>query len=314
MINRALIRLKVVQLIYAYYQNEGKTTEVALKELDFSLQKSYDLYRSLLLLLVELRRVAERKEGVRAAKSQRTGVAMGGSDRILAANKFLLQLESNVALAEFAEKQKRSWADEDAFLKKLYDAFINDDLFLRYIDNGDYSYEADREIVRKLYKTYINNNEDFDALLEEQSLYWNDDKEIVDSFVLKTIKRFDEANGAEQELLPPYAADEDQSFAGQLFIESLQRSAEIRQLISDNTKNWEFSRLAFMDIIIMQIALAEILTFESIPLSVSFNEYLDIAKVYSTPRSSSYIHGMLDNIVKKLQADGIIFKFKTSHK
>lgn len=314
MINRALIRLKVVQLIYAYYQNAGKTTEVALKELDFSLQKSYDLYRSLLLLLVELRRMAERKESIRAAKSQRTGVAMAGSDRVLAANKFLLQLESNATLAEFAEKQKHSWADEDAFLKKIYDAFINDDLFLRYIDKGDYTYEADREIVRKLYKTYINNNEDFDALLEEQSLYWNDDKEIVDSFVLKTIKRFDESNGASQELLPPYAADEDQNFAGQLFMETLQRAAEIRQLISQNTKNWEFSRLAFMDIIIMQIALAEILTFESIPLSVSFNEYLDIAKVYSTPRSSSYIHGMLDNIVKKLQADGIIFKFKTSPK
>lgn len=314
MINRALIRLKVVQLIYAYYQNAGKTTEVALKELDFSLQKSYDLYRSLLLLLVELRRMAERKESIRAAKSQRTGVAMAGSDRVLAANKFLLQLESNATLAEFAEKQKNSWADEDAFLKKIYDAFINDDLFLRYIDKGDYTYEADREIVRKLYKTYINNNEDFDALLEDQSLYWNDDKEIVDSFVLKTIKRFDEANGASQELLPPYAADEDQNFAGQLFMETLQRAAEIRQLISQNTKNWEFSRLAFMDIIIMQIALAEILTFESIPLSVSFNEYLDIAKVYSTPRSSSYIHGMLDNIVKKLQADGIIFKFKTSPK
>lgn len=309
MINRALIRLKVVQLVYAYYQNEGKTTEVALKELDFSLQKAYDLYRSLLLLLVELRRLAERKENARIAKNKRLGGAgTASSDKVFAENKFLLQLEANTALSEFAEKQKKSWAEEDVFLKKIYDAFLNEELFHHYIDKGEYNYESDREIIRKLYKTFIVNNPDFDALLEEQSLYWNDDKEIVDSFVLKTIKRFDEANGADQELLPAYAADEDQEFAGRLFTNTLERAAEVRRLISDNTKNWEFSRLAFMDVIIMQIALAEILTFKSIPLSVSFNEYLDIAKIYSTPRSSGYIHGMLDNIVKKLKADGVILK------
>lgn len=309
MINRALIRLKVVQLVYAYYQNEGKTTEVALKELDFSLQKAYDLYRSLLLLLVELRRLAERKENARIAKNKRLGGAgTASSDKVFAENKFLLQLEANTALGEFAEKQKKSWAEEDVFLKKIYDAFLNEELFHHYIDKGEYNYESDREIIRKLYKTFIVNNPDFDALLEEQSLYWNDDKEIVDSFVLKTIKRFDEANGANQELLPAYAADEDQEFAGRLFTNTLERAAEVRRLISDNTKNWEFSRLAFMDVIIMQIALAEILTFKSIPLSVSFNEYLDIAKIYSTPRSSGYIHGMLDNIVKKLKADGVILK------
>lgn len=309
MINRALIRLKVVQLVYAYYQNEGKTTEVALKELDFSLQKAYDLYRSLLLLLVELRRLAERKENARIAKNKRLGGAgTANSDKVFAENKFLLQLEANTALGEFAEKQKKSWAEEDVFLKKIYDAFLNEELFHHYIDKGEYNYESDREIIRKLYKTFIVNNPDFDALLEEQSLYWNDDKEIVDSFVLKTIKRFDEANGADQELLPAYAADEDQEFAGRLFTNTLERAAEVRRLISDNTKNWEFSRLAFMDVIIMQIALAEILTFKSIPLSVSFNEYLDIAKIYSTPRSSGYIHGMLDNIVKKLKADGVILK------
>lgn len=309
MINRALIRLKVVQLIYAYYQNEGKTTEVALKELDFSLQKTYDLYRTLLGVLVEIRQAAERKENARSAKTQRTGGATALSgDKLLANNKFLLQLEANQALAEFAKEGKMPWSNEDAFIKKLYERFVNDDLFQRYTDKGDNSYEADREIVRKLYKTIVVNNESFDELLEEQSLYWNDDKDIVDSFVLKTIKRFDETNGAEQELLPPYGAEEDQAFAGRLFTAAIERSAEIRNLISNNTKNWEFSRLAFMDVIIMQIALAEILTFENIPLSVSFNEYLDIAKVYSTPRSSSYIHGMLDNIVKKLKAGGELLK------
>lgn len=141
-------------------------------------------------------------------------------------------------------------------------------------------------------------------MLEEHSLYWNDDKQVVDSFVMKTIKRFNEQTTPEQELLPLYAADEDKQFASKLFRATLERGEELRELIRSNTKNWEFSRLAFMDVIIMQIALAEILTFDSIPLNVTFNEYLDIAKVYSTPRSSSYINGMLDTIVKKLAKEG----------
>ncbi|MDO5075557.1 MAG: transcription antitermination factor NusB [Bacteroidales bacterium] len=310
MINRALIRLKVVQLIYAYYQNEGKTTEVALNELYYSLDKSYDLYHSLLYLLVELRRMAERREELRVSRQLRSGATptSASNDGLLATNQFLVQLESNQALAAWAEKQKHTWGQDDVLAKKLYESFLSHEVFLSYVDLQDRSYEADRELVRKLYKTLVVNNEAFDSLLEEQSLYWNDDKEIIDSFVLKSIKRFALENGAEQDLLPQYAAEEDKEFAARLFTTTIERMGELRQYISENTKNWEFSRLAFMDVIIMQIALAEILTFESIPVQVSFNEYLDIAKVYSTPRSSSYINGMLDNIVRRLAADGLVLK------
>ena len=311
MINRALIRLKIVQLVYAYYQNEGKTTEVALKEVEFSLQKSYDLYRMLLLFLVGLRERAVQRETTREARMKRLGTpSVGGNDKVIIENRFLAQLAENKELKEFAEKQKVFLTDDENLVKKIYDLWINDELFQSYVDDKDKNYDTDREIVRKLYKTHIVNNENFDALLEEQSLYWNDDKEIVDSFVMKTIKRFDPANGADQALLPAYAADEDQAFAARLFTVTIARAEELRDLIRANTKNWEFSRLAFMDLIIMQIMLAEIMEFDQIPLNVSFNEYLDIAKVYSTPRSSSYIHGMIDNIVKKLRADGVIFKDK----
>lgn len=305
MINRALIRLKVVQLIYAYYQNEGKTTEVALKELDFSLQKSYDLYRSLLALLVELRRLAQHKSDVRRNS---TMLASGGNDTMLAENKFLLQLEDNKELTAWSAKQKTQWDVEDKFLKRLYEAIMTDDTFLAYVDKGDTSYEADRELVRRLYKTLIIGNEEFGPLLEEQSLYWNDDKEIVDSFVIKTIKRFDEANGADQELLPAYAAEEDQEFAARLFTTAIDRGEEVREMIRRNTRNWDFERMVLMDVLILQIAVAEILEFPSIPLNVSFNEYIDIAKYYSTPRSAGYVHGMLDTIVKQLKAEGAVLK------
>lgn len=316
MINRELIRLKVVQLVYAYYQNEGKPLDVAEKELSFSLEKAYDLYLYLLSLLVGLKRHAERKDSVRIAREKRTGVAVGGisPDGVFAANKFLAQLEVNRVLVEFREKRKGQWPEEDAFIKKLYAEMAGSEIFSLYINKEDFSYETDRELVRKLYKTFICDNDDFAPFLEEHSLYWNDDKEVVDSFVLKTIKRFTPQSTAEQDLLPVYAADEDREFAHSLFHAALARGAELRDIIRGGTKNWEFNRLAFMDVVIMQIALAEILTFDSIPLNVTFNEYLDIAKVYSTPRSSSYINGMLEGIVRKLREEGRTSKVRIKRK
>lgn len=304
MINREIIRLKIVQLIYAYYQNEGKTIDVAEKELNFSLTKAYDLYNSLLLLLLNLREVAVRRDEARQARDKRMGTKLTGvdADSQFAANKFLLQLEANKSLLAFREKQGQMWENEDAFLKKLYNSFVESDVYQMYLTKEDFSYEADREIVRKLYKSYVCNNDAFDEVLEERSLYWNDDKDVVDSFVLKTIKRFREEDGADQELLPEYASDDDRAFASKLFRNTIGLAPEVRTLIKENCKNWEFNRLAFMDVIIMQIALTEILSFPSIPVSVSINEYLDIAKVYSTPHSASYINGLLDHVVKKLKA------------
>ena len=309
MINRELIRLKVVQLVYAFYQNDGKTLDVAEKELKFSLSKAYELYKYLLSMLVDLKAYGERRAESSAARAERLGTKIGGlsPDRQFADNKFLVQLADNKALGEYREK-KQEWPEEPAFVKKLYTTMIESELYQNYLTKEDFSYEADRELIRKLYKTYVCNNEDFDSLLEEHSLYWNDDKEIVDSFVMKTIKRFKEDSTAEQELLPDYAAVEDKNFAGTLFVETLKRAQEVRQLIRENSKNWEFNRLAFMDVIIMQIALTEILRFPQIPLSVTFNEYLDIAKVYSTPKSAGYINGLLDHVVKSLKKKGELMK------
>ena len=305
MINRSLIRLKVVQLVYAYYQNEGKTTEVALKELDFSLQKTYDLYLSLLSLLVSLRRLAQHKTDVRSAAIT---LSAQSNDKIFAENQFLLQLEDNAQLALWLSKQKTTWEIEDKFVKRLYDTITRDDCFLTYVDKGDRSYEADREVIRRLYKTHIVANEEFAPILEEQSLYWNDDKDIIDSFVMKTIKRFVPETGAEQELLPAYSADEDKSFAPRLFTAAIERADELRDRMRHNTRNWDFERMALMDIIIIQIAAAEALTFPSIPLNVTFSEFLNIAKFYSTPRSTGYVNGMLDTIIKQYKEEGVILK------
>ena len=138
------------------------------------------------------------------------------------------------------------------------------------------------------------------ALLEEESLYWNDDKEIVDSFVLKTIKRFDEKNGKNQELLPEYTDVEDREYARRLFRAAIMNSDQYQRYMTEASRNWDFSRLAYMDVVIMQLAIAEMLTFPAIPVSVTLNEYVELAKEYSTGRSAGYINGMLDTIARHL--------------
>ncbi len=310
MINRELIRLKIVQLVYAYHQNGGKDIVTAEKELLFSLSKAYELYEYLLSQLVEMRQMAERKYDVAKAKAARTGIALKGvtPDGQFAQNQFLLQLEANKVLQEYREKVKKEWIEEEPFLKKLYAKFTEDDIYQAYLDKEDFSYEADREVVRKLYKTLIDGNDDYADLIEEHSLYWNDDKEVVDSFVMKTIKRFTAASTPEQPLLPEYASEDDRNFALQLFRATLERGEELRGYVKANCKNWKFERLALMDIVIAQIALAEMLTCPTIPLNVTFNEYLDIAKIYSTPRSASYLNGLLEGVVKQLREQGVLLK------
>ena len=307
MINREIIRLKVVQITYAYYQNQGKNIETAEKELFFSLSKTYELYNYLLMLMVAINHIAER--AVDTAQSRYERIKEGEApSRKFVDNRFMLQLEENKQLLEYADQQKKSWADEEELVRSLYREIIETDYYKEYMASEESSYAEDRELWRKIYKNIICNNERIESLLEDMSLYWNDDKYIVDTFVLKTIKRFDPKNGANQELLPEFKDEEDREFAHRLFRSTLLNADTYRRLISENIRNWEFNRIALMDLVIMQIALAEIVTFPNIPLSVSLNEYVDIAKIYSTPKSGSYVNGVLDAVAKKLIAEGKINK------
>ena len=307
MINRVLIRLKIVQIVYAYYQNGGKNLDTAEKELFFSLSKAYDMYNYLLLLMVEITKQAERKQSAAKNKLLPTEEELHPNTKFVD-NRFIAQLEVNKQLLEFSETQKKTWENESEFVKRLCEVIMNSDIYKEYMECETSSYEEDRELWRKIYKRIIFNNYELDQVLEDQSLYWNDDKEIVDTFVLKTIKRFEEENGADQPLLPEFKDDEDQDFARRLFRRSILNAEYYRHLISENTRNWDLDRVALMDIIIMQIALAEILSFPNIPISVTFNEYVEIAKLYSTPKSGSFINGTLDGIVNALKKENKLTK------
>jgi len=304
MINRVLIRIKVIQIVYAYYQNKGKNLDTSEKELLFSLSKAYDLYNYLLMLMVSIAHFAQKRLDSRMmldpdAKSQLESFVQ---------NKFMQQLETNEQLLDYVANQKRSWDNESNIVKSLLDKILESDTFKAYLAEKEHPYESDRELWRKIYKDFIKDNEELDALLEEQSLYWNDDKAIVDTFVMKTIKRFDPAKGSAQELLPEYKDEEDREFAIRLFRRAISNDDEYRHLIEESIRNWDFDRVALMDIIIMQVAVAEIMSFPNIPLSVTINEYVELAKIYSTNKSGSFVNGTLDGVIKSLQQSGKLLK------
>jgi len=307
MINRVLIRLKIIQIVYAYYQNGSKNLDSAEKELFFSLSKAYDLYNYLLLLMSAITNYALKRIETAKAKLAPTKEELAPNMKFVE-NKFIAQLEVNKQLDEFVTNQKKTWNNNQDFIKEIYEKIIDSDIYKEYMKSPESNYTDDRELWRKLYKALIFNNESLDQLLEDQSLYWNDDKEIVDTFVLKTIKKFDPKRGANQPLLPEFKDDEDKEFARRLFRRSILNSDYYRHLIAENTKNWDLDRIAFMDVVIMQCALAEILSFPNIPISVSLNEYVEIAKLYSTTKSGGFINGTLDGIVSQLKKEGKLTK------
>jgi N utilization substance protein B len=199
-------------------------------------------------------------------------------------------------------------------VKKLYLQIEASDIYKDYMNDPDSSYEADREVWRKIYRQHIQDNDELAAVLEEISLYWNDDKDVVDTFVLKTIKRFDEKSNANFELLPEYRDEEDREFARKLFRASILNAEQYQRYMTEASLNWDFSRLAYMDVIIMQLAITEMLNFPNIPVNVTINEYVDLAKLYSTPRSGGYINGMLDAIARHLIESGKMMKVMPERK
>ncbi len=307
MINRILIRIKVLQIIYAYYQNGNNDLKIAENELMFSLQKSYDLYHYFLLLLIDITNLQNRLLDNRKHKYRPSEEELNPNMRFVN-NRFVAQLSENTALKNYVSEHKISWSNDPDFVKSVLDTILESDIYIEYMNSETDSYAADKEFWRAAFKHLICGNEMIIDYLEDKSIYWNDDIEIVETFTLKTIKRFDETEGDNQPLLPMFKDHEDHTFAVKLFRESILHGEEYRERISRHMKNWETERVANMDLIIMQIALAEILTFPTIPVSVSLNEYIDTAKYYSTPKSGTFINGILDSIVDELKKEKLLYK------
>lgn len=307
MINRTLIRTRVVQIVYSWHLSSGNSLQSAEKNLMNGLQKSYDLYHYLLALMLEITKAHESRIETKRNKFLPTDEDLNPNMNLIN-NKFIAQLADNKQLLKHLEDRPMSWDEYDVFIRNLLDDILASDIYKEYANIDNPSYDEDKEFWRKAFKKFIFTNEELDELLEDESIYWNDDIEIVQSFVIKTIKRFSEEEGANQPLLPMFKDDEDKMFATELLHDAILNSKKYEELVEKHVQKWDSERIAMMDMIIMQVALAEIFTFDNIPTNVTMNEYIEIAKSYSTPKSSIFINGILDAIVLELRNEKLIFK------
>lgn len=307
MINRNIIRTRVLQVAYSWYKNKNKDLLNLEKELLFGLRKSYDLYYYHLLLLIELTNLQEARIEAKRNKYLPTEEDLNPNTRLIE-NKFIQQLRLNRTFNTYLNNRPMTWDEHESFIKKTLDDILNSEFYEIYANEEENDYDKDKEFWRRAFRELIYLNEELDDILEEESIYWNDDVEIVQSFVLKTIRQFKEETGELQPLLPMFRDEEDKEFAISLLRDAVQNETKYRDLIENHTEKWDFERIAFMDMIIMQLALAEFHTFDNIPARVTLNEYIELAKAYSTPRSSQFINGVLDAILKQLREERIIIK------
>ncbi|MBQ2025195.1 MAG: transcription antitermination factor NusB [Paludibacteraceae bacterium] len=312
MINRVLIRTKVIQLLYAYRNNrESNNVTTAAKQAEqallLSVNQTYELYHWILMLMVELHQYAIKRIEIGLNKLRPTAEERNPNTHFIN-NLFSKQLIENKQLKEFAEKHGISWSEETDLIKLLTNKITATDFYQEYMQENERSYERDKQIWRQILKKVLIPSTILEERLEEINLYWNDDFETVMSFVEKTIKRFQEGNGADQPLLEMFRDQEDLAYAKKLLRTAIVNQEEYDALIEKTAQNWETERIAAMDMVIMQAALAEIYTFPTIPINVTLNEFIEISKYYSTEKSSTFINGILDKIATDLRAEGKLIK------
>lgn len=307
MINRILIRIKVVQMAYSYLlvKNEKSLVD-ARKELVHSLDKAYELYNYLLLLIVELTHMQELRIDEARNKYLPSEEELNPNMRFVE-NELAIALKNNEKLMEFVKDKSLSW-DDDVFIKLILDKILHSEEYKNYMALTVTDYETDCDFWKKIMRDIILVDEDLASALEAKSVYWNDDVDVLGTFVLKTIKRIQDRQ--EEVILPQYKDEEDSRFGVELFDKTISYINEGNELIDKfvKTESWDKERIAFMDRVIMNVCMAEIRDYPSIPISVSMNEYIEIAKYYSTAKSGQFINGILNTIVKYMKAENIINK------
>jgi N utilization substance protein B len=301
MLTRALLRTKAAQVIYANFQSHGNIN-VLDNELNFSIQKSYDLYYLLLLLPVEISKLAKKKIENTPQKLLKTvNDRVTESNSKLANNLFVNILTSNKQLLNCSRECKTFWQQYNDELKNIYSKLLETDFFKRYIKDADFSFDEDKQFWRKFYRSKRIFDDSFYNFLEEISIYWLDDLGITLSFAEKTIKNFSETNFENNVLFPLYKDDSDREFIINLTHNVYLKSKEYDDVISSYLKDWALNRITMMDIVLLKMAVAEFKLFPFIPKNVTINEYVEIAKYYGTDKSSSFINGVLDKVAKTIE-------------
>ncbi|MDX1349924.1 MAG: transcription antitermination factor NusB [Putridiphycobacter sp.] len=310
MLNRRHLRIKVLQILYAFYQTEDAEYVKFEKELFASMSKMYDLYIYFLLVFEELHDFSSERIEERKLRKRATEADLSPNTKFVN-NPIIQLLKTNEDLKAKSEIRKVNWQSDvkKDMLSKMHNAIIESEVYENYMsDTSESDFEADKAFIIDLFKTEIANFGLLHDFLEDETVYWQDDIDLVCSMVIKTIRNT-KAEDSQITLMPLFKDEEDEVRYVQCLMRNIiEKDAENTKLIGKLTKNWDIERIAKMDIIILKMAITEIMVFPSIPVKVSLNEYIEIAKFYSSPQSKVFINGVLDKSIIVLEKEGKIKK------
>lgn len=306
MLSRRILRVKVAKAVYAHLQTECDNIPATEKNLIASIDKAYDLYFHMLSLLPELVRYAEARQEIARNKMLATYEDLN-PNRKFVENVAIERIDSCEAIAAYCKKKGLKWSENQDLIKNIYTSLQEQSFYKKYMENPSRSLREDAELAANIFLNILEQNELLESVLEDQSILWADDLGYILTMAARTMSSMRESH-EQVKLLPKFKSDEDLDFAKQLLRESIIHFADNRTLIDNHTNNWDVERLALMDIVILTVAISEAKSFASIPVKVTMNEYIDIAKYYSTPASSTFINGVLDKIVTRGLEEGWIFK------
>ena len=309
MLSRRFLRIKIFQALYSYFQSEDKNTKKLESETFLSLERMHDLYLFLLMIGNELTHLSELK--MEEAKKKRLPTEEDLSPNMkFVDNKVLGLLAENKDLEGYVKDRQLSWSNDQELMVK-FNSFLREHVvFQEYMSSTTGGFKEDQKFVVDIYKKVI---PEFDLLLSElqdKSIFWGyDEIDFVLSMVIKSVKRFSSKSGPADKILPLYRDKaEDVEFIKSLLKKTISGDKENSTMIADKTKNWDVDRIAMVDILLMKMALTELLHFKSVPVKVTLNEYIDLSKWYSTPKSKVFVNGVLDKIVLELKEKGILKK------
>ena len=312
MINRTLVRTKVVQTLFAHYKGSDHTSLSARKTLLNKFSSTYSLYMMMLSFADELTTYAEEQ----IAENQRRAAVLHqtyNANRNFVNNRIAQQLFNNRRLRNYMENEHLRWDVGMSAVEYTYKMLIDSPFYKEFMELEAPTYEDEKTLWRKIYGTLLLESEELTSALEEMEVAldhegWTTDIYMVITYVIKTIKRFKASDGDELPLLDMFGSEEELTFAKDLLHWSIEQSEENKTLIAKSLQNWEADRVAYMDQIILLLALAEIRNCNEIALEISMNEYIEIAKEYSSDKSYVFINGVLNRIVNDLRADNQLFK------
>jgi N utilization substance protein B len=308
MLNRRHLRVKALQVLYSYQQSESKLVNPFEKSLLLSVDKVFEMYIWLLSLLVEVADYSVIDAEERANKHLPSEDDLNASDK-LQNNLFIKSLQQNQEYLAAVKKYKISWDFDPEVSKAIFISLKTSPEYKEFIDLAEHTIKADKDIIKFIFKKLILKSPGIEQIFEEKFINWPVDKEVLQALVSKTFKNFSSEDPFENKLAqvcPNW--DEDRPFIIDLFNKVIAFENEYQELISQKTKNWEAERIAIMDTLLMRMAIVELVHFSSVPVKVTMNEYIEIAKEFSTPKSNSFINGILDKILADLKAQGKVRK------